>query len=171
MTTKLVRELMTVGVHTCPATQSAVEAARFILDHGLESLVVLDEEGHAAGVLGRDELVAACGRDDVSGLTVEDLMRPDIPQIPPDIPVCTAAQLMRDQGVRAFYLMHHAGGILWPAAVITYTHLLRYLTARSDDELADLGIAAARTPPVEAFVQKRDARRRQIGAPDGESQS
>ena len=142
MPDKLVRDLMTVGVQTCPLTANVVDAVRFILENDLEGLVVLDSEGHACGMLGRDELIAAYGRQDFADLTAEDLMRADIPQVPPDIPASAAAQLMRDQGVRAFYLMHHAGGILWPAAVITYTHLLRYLAARSDDELADLGSAA-----------------------------
>ena len=54
-------------------------------------------------------------------------MRPDIPEIPSDIPAAAAAQIMLDQGVRGLYLMHHDGGISWPAAVIRVEDVLRHL--------------------------------------------
>ena len=54
----------------------------------------------------------------------------NVPRVPPDIPLKTAAQIMQDQGVRVLFLTHHAGGIEYPAAYITYKHLLRHLAAR-----------------------------------------
>ena len=67
---------------------------------------------------------------------------------------------MQDQGVRAVFMMHHAGGVIYSAAYLSYNHILRYLEAKSDDELNDLGIRAERTSPLDAFIQKRDAARR-----------
>ena len=58
---KLVRDLMHIGVTTCPATMPMIEAVCVLLHQELESLVVLDENGHAAGVFGRREAVAAYG--------------------------------------------------------------------------------------------------------------
>ena len=72
----------------------------------------------------------------------------------------TPVAIMQDQGTRALFLMHHAGGIEYPAAVPSYYYLLRYLAADSDEELHDLGITAARQAPLEAFVNRRDAARR-----------
>jgi len=39
------------------------------------------------------------------------------------------------KNVRAFFLMHNAGGVTYPAAMITYRHLMRHLAAQSDDDL------------------------------------
>ena len=157
----LVRDLMTVGVATCSPDTSVIEVTRLLLDRELEGVVVLDHEGHAVGVVSREELVRAYGRGDCHSLTAEDVMRDGVPQLPPDIPLTAAAQLMQDQGVRVVFLMHHAGGIEYPAATLSYRHLLRHLAAQSDDDLRDLGIAAERQAPLDTFVQKRDAARRE----------
>ncbi len=164
----LVRDLMTVGVRTCPVGTPIVKIARLLLEEGLESVVVLDQEGHAVCLVSQDELVRAYAHGDWENLTAEDVMRDGVPQIPPDIPLTAAAQLMQDQGVRAFYLMHHAGGIEYPAATISYRHFLRHLTAQEGDDLQDLGIKAARQSPLERFVQKRDAARRSTRFSDQE---
>ncbi len=157
----LVRDLMSVGVTTCKTDTPVVEVARLLLEGEMEGMVVLDDEGHAAGVVSREELVQVYSRDDCRELTVEDVMRDGVPQIPPDIPLPAAAQLMRDEGVRAVFLMHHSGGISYPAAVLSYKHLLRHLAAHDDSELSDLGIKAARQNPLDTFIQKRNAARRQ----------
>lgn len=160
---QFVRDLMTVGVATCPPDTPIVEIARLLLDRDLEAIVVLDHEGHAVGVVSQDELIQAYTREDRRSLTAGDVMRDGVPQLPPDLPLTAAAQMMRDQGVRAVFLMHHAGGISYPAATLSYRHLLRHLAAASDDDLTDLGIAAARQNPIEAFKQRRDAARRRTG--------
>ena len=155
---KLVRDLMTVGVPTCPPQTPIVDLVRLMLEKNWEAVVVLDgEEGHALGVVGQDELVKAYEREDARTLTAEQIMHEGVPQIPPDIPLTVAAQMMLDQKVRALFLMHHAGGVVYPAAMITYRHILRYLAAQSNDELKDMGIAAARKAPLEQFIERRDA--------------
>ena len=155
---KLVRDLMTVGVPTCPPQTPIVDLVRLMLEKNWEAVVVLDgEEGHALGVVSQDELVRAYEREDARTLTAEQIMHESVPQIPPDIPLTVAAQMMLDQKVRAFFLMHHAGGVVYPAAMITYRHILRHLAAQSNDELKDMGIAAARKAPLEQFIERRDA--------------
>jgi CBS domain-containing protein len=158
---KLVRDLMTVGVPTCPPDTLLVDLVRLMLEKNWEAVVVLDgEEGHALGIVSQDELVKAYEREDAHTLKVEDIMREGVPQIPPDVPLTVAAQMMLDQHVRAFFLMHNAGGVTYPAAMITYRHLMRHLAAQSDDDLKDMGIAAARKAPLEQFIERRDAARR-----------
>jgi CBS domain-containing protein len=161
----LVRDLMTVGVATCSPETPVADIARLLLEKELEAVVVLDQEGFAAGIVSQDELARAYTRDDCRDLTAEAIMWERVPQVPPDIPLAAAAQLMQDQGVRMLFLMHHAGGIEYPAAAISYRHILRHLAARSDDELRDLGIAAARQAPLDKFIQKRDAARRRGRSP------
>lgn len=156
----LVRELMTVGVQTCSMTTPIVDIVRLMQVQHIEALVVLDEHGHAVGIVSQDELVRAYCRDNCRELVAADFMRADIPQIPPDIPLTAAAQIMLDWGVRVLYMMHNAGGIGYPAAVLTYSHILRHLGASDGDDLSDLGIHADRQSPLESFIQKRDEARR-----------
>lgn len=156
---KLIRDLMTVGAPTCAPDTLLKELARLLLETGCESIVVLDE-GHALGVVGENELVASLGREDWRTLTAADVMREGVPQLPPDIPLAAGALLMRDMRVRTVFLMHHAAGVEYPAAYLSYRHLLRYLAAESEEELHDLGIYARRQAPVESFIHRRDEARK-----------
>jgi CBS domain-containing protein len=154
---KLVRDLMTVGVVTC-STQTPIKAiAQAVMEKDLEAVVVLDSEGHALGFVGQDDLVQAYSAGNYENLNAQDIMRDGIPQIPPDIPIAAAAQLMHDQGLRVFFLTHHAGGIEYPAALISYKHFLRHLIINDEEEIKDLGIRAERTAPLDAFFERRDA--------------
>lgn len=161
---QLVRDLMTVGVATCSPDTPIADIARILLEKGLDALVVLDQgEGHALGMVSQDELVRAYDRPDARSLVAEDVMRDKVPQVPPEIPLTAAAQIMRDQGVRALFIMHHASGIEYPAAVISYRHLLRYLAAKDGEDLRDLGIQAERQSPLDVFIQRREEARRRAG--------
>ncbi len=152
---------MTVGVKTCSPSTSIVEVARLLVECNLEDLIVL-EEGKAIGVIGQDDLVKVYAQYEIRNtpalaeLTASDVMREGVPQIPPDIPITAAAQIMIDQKVRTLFLMHHAAGIEYPAAYISYRHIMRYLSARDPLELKDLGIKAQRQLPLESFQKKRD---------------
>ena len=101
----LVRDLMTVGVVTCTPQTTVPEIAQLLLDNDLDEVIVLDE-GKALGVVGQDDLVAAFIREDIKSITATEVMREGVPQVPPDIPLTAAAQIMRDQRVRTFFLMH-----------------------------------------------------------------
>jgi len=154
----LVRDLMTVGVLTCTPQTTVPELAQLLLDHDLDEVVVLDD-GKALGVVGQDDLIKAFAGDNTNLLTAGDVMREGVPQVPPDIPLTAAAQIMRDQGTRTFFLMHHAAGIEYPAAALSYKHYLRLLAADDIHDLSDLGIKAERIPPLEEFFQRREATR------------
>ena len=91
---------------------------------------------------------------------VRDLMTVGVETCPPDTPLSAAAEIMLDQGVRTLFLMHHAGGIEYPAAQISYRHYLRAVVAQEDEDLRDLGILAKRQSPLEIFVQRRDEARK-----------
>jgi CBS domain-containing protein len=163
----LVRDLMTVGVPTCKRDSPADDVARFLLEHNVEAMCVLDEEGHAIGVLGIQEFARAYGREGFEQLTAEDVMREGVPELNADLPLSVAAQMMQDKNSRIAYMMHNAAGITYPAAYITYRHILRHIAARTEDELKDLGTSAARKSPIEQFIERRDqARRRNLGEAD-----
>lgn len=157
---RLVRDLMKVGVSTCPPDAPVRDIARRLLEKGIEGVVVLDFEGHGVGMVSQDELVKAYSRHDCDKLVAKDIMHDDVPEIPPDIPLLVAAQLMQDRGVRIFFITHHADGVTYPAASLSYRHLLRHLAAADENDLDDLGIQASRQKPLDMFLEKRDAARR-----------
>jgi predicted transcriptional regulator len=154
----LVRDLMTVGVTTCSPDTPVIEIAKLLLDGELEGVVVL-EDGNAVGMISQEELVEIYARQDNHKLKAMDIMREGIPQIPADIPLNAAVQLMHDQRVRSLYITHHAGGIIYPAAVITNRHLIRHLAAEDVGDLSDLGIKAKREAPLDSFIKRRDSAR------------
>lgn len=136
MAVKLVRDLMQIGVTTCRDDTPLAEAARTLLGKQLESLIVLNEHGHAVGMLTRPDVVAAYGHSGARAqgtepLTAGDVMRPDILEIPADIPATAAALMILDHGIREAYLLHHDGGLSWPAAVFRFDDVLRYLAEES----------------------------------------
>ena len=153
---RLVRDLMTVGVATCPPQTPLAELARLLLRRDLEGVVVLDGQGHAVGVVTREEAVRGYAHPQADRLTAERIMRVDIPEVPPDIPLEAAAHLLRDQGTRVAFLMHNDQGISWPSAMISYTHFLRHLAAESPEDLQDLGHGADRVLPLGSFKRSAD---------------
>lgn len=168
----MVRDLMSVGVRTCALETLITDLARLFLDEELEAVVVLDENGHAAGVVSQVELVNAYAHEKhlVNAkqvpLTAETIMEPGVLQVPPDIPLSAAAQILLDQRARAVFMMHHAGGIEYPAAVLTFKHILRHIAMRDPSELSDLGIKASRKAPLEQFLKRRDEARRRANRED-----
>jgi CBS domain-containing protein len=159
----LVRDLMTVGVPTCKHDTSAGDIARFLLEHHVEAMCVLDAEGHGIGVVGEQELVAAYGEENLDSLKAEDIMSEGVPELGADIPLTVAAQMMKDKGIRIAYMMHNAAGIIYPAAFISYRHILRHIAAKDEKDLKDLGLAAERKSPIEQFIERRDEARRKAG--------
>ena len=157
---RLVRDLMTVGVVTCSQQTSVKTISQAILEKDIEAVVVLAEDGHALGTVSQDELVKAYAKGNYDQLTAQDIMSDGMPQVPPDIPINVAAQLMQDQNLRVFFLTHHAAGIEYPAAVISYKHFLRHLQSEEIDKPEDLGIDAARKSPIEIFQERLEERRK-----------
>lgn len=166
------RDLMTVGVATVPTEAALVDIARLILDKNLEAVVVLSpEDGNALGYISREEILKAYSRHDgdlesLKNLQASEFMQEGVPQAPPDIPLTAAVQIMQDYHVRVLFMMHHAGGIEYPAGVLTYSHILRFLTARDESDLKDLGIKAARTSPLDLFIERREAARKRYRKED-----
>jgi CBS domain-containing protein len=163
MKSLLVRDLMTVGVPTCKWDVPIVDIARFLLEKNVEAMCVLDAEGHGIGVVGEQELISAYGRDNPDQLSSEDIMSEGVPELNPDLPLTVAAQIMKDKGIRIAYILHNSAGIIYPAAFISYRHILRHIAARDENELKDLGLAAERKSPIEQFIERRDEARRRAG--------
>jgi signal-transduction protein with cAMP-binding, CBS, and nucleotidyltransferase domain len=162
-TRKIVRDLMQIVVVTCPVDTVIADLTRLALEKDLDSIIVTDPaEGNAVGVVTQFDLVRAHTHGKTEVLTAMDILQEEIPQIPPEIPLTTAAQMMLDNNIRTYFLMHHAGGVLYPTAYISYKLILRHLPAQEDEDLRGLGVVAERITPLKKFVEKRDAARRSV---------
>jgi CBS domain-containing protein len=163
MSPTLVRDLMTVGVPTCKTGTLIVDIARFLVEQNVEEMVVLGSEGEGVGIVGYEELVGAYGRENINTLTAEAVMCEGVPELPADIPLVTAAQMLKDKHIRVAYMNHNSAGIIYPAASISYKHIIRHLAAKDESELKDLGLAAERKSPIEVFIERRDEARKKAG--------
>ncbi len=162
----IARDLMTVGVPTCKTSTPIPDIARFLLENNVEEMVVLDEEGHGVGVVGYEQLVSVYGGEGTETLTAEQVMSEGVFELPADLALPVAAQMLRDRHLRVGYMLHNSAGIIYPAAYLSFRHILRHLAARDEGELKDLGLAAERKSPVQQFIEKRDAARRKAGLDD-----
>jgi CBS domain-containing protein len=151
---------MTIGIPTCKTDTLAVDIARFLIEHHAEEMVVIGDEGEGVGIVGYEELVNAYGREDLKTLNAEDIMREGVPELPSDIPLTVAAQMMKDKKIRVAYQTHNSAGIVYPAAMISYRHIIRHIAAKDESELKDLGLAAERKSPLEQFIERRDEARK-----------
>jgi CBS domain-containing protein len=142
---KLVRDLMTVGVPTCKTTTPLVDIARYLIENQVE------------------EMVKSYSKENVKLLAAENIMREGVPELPADITIALAAEMMKDKGIRVAYMLHNSAGIIYPAAMISYRHIVRHLAALDDSELKDLGLAAERKSPIEKFIERRDEARKKAG--------
>lgn len=128
MTALLVRDVMTIGVPICRDTEPcSVALARLARQSSsAEVVVVLDEDGIAVGWLTRETLL----RQDAACI-VGEVMDEDIPDVPPNIPIEAAAQLMRDRGVEHLFLMHDWPGERRPSAVVSLKAIEQRIEAES----------------------------------------
>jgi len=114
-------------------------------------------------LLGGEEILLELPAPEPLELTAEDIMSEGVPELPSDITLKLAAQLMRDKNIRVAYMNHNSAGIIYPAALISYKHLVRHLAAKDGSELKDLGIYAERKSPLEQFIERREEARKQAG--------
>lgn len=121
--TKLVRDLMKIGVATCEADTPLPEVAEIMARDHVDAVVVMDDFG-ACGVLSQSDLVRAYPRN-YELITAKDIMTDRIIGISPDVAVTAAAHLLTDEKVHQLYIMHEHPGPSRPSAVLTMHALVR----------------------------------------------
>lgn len=121
--TKLVRDLMKIGVATCEADTPLPEVAQIMTRDGVDALVVMDDYG-ACGVLSQSDLVSAYPRN-FELITAKDVMTDRIISISPEVAVTAAAHLLTDEKVHQLFVMHEHPGPSRPSAVLTMHALVR----------------------------------------------
>jgi arabinose-5-phosphate isomerase len=121
--TKLVRDLMKIGVPTCRSDAALPEVAQIMTRENADAVIVMDEFG-AAGVVSQSDLARAYARN-YRLLTAKDVMTDRIISIAPESALTAAANLMQDERVHQLFIMHEHPGPSRPSAVITMRALVR----------------------------------------------
>lgn len=131
--TRLVRDLMKIGVPTCEADTPLPEAAQIMARDNVDALVVMDEFG-ACGVLSQSDLVRAYPRN-YELITAKDVMTDRIIGISPDIAVTAAAHLFTDERVHQVYIMHEHPGPSRPSAMLTMRAVVREMAGLDPEKV------------------------------------
>ena len=147
----LVRDLMQVGVPTCREDTPLKDAARLLVERNVAALIVLDEDANMVGWIGEQHVARAINRD-YAKLTAGHIMDEHVPEILPDVPAAAAAHLMLDRGLRQLFVTHHAGGIKYPAAVITLQDVCRIIAGM--ERAPGVGVGAERPTAVDLFKHR-----------------
>ncbi len=115
---RIIRDFMRRGVVTCGVGAAAVEVARIMLDNDVSALVVVDERLNACGVISKTDLIGYYGRD-LSLITAEDIMTPEILTVSPDTLIHEAVQLMLERRVHQLVIVTEGGAHRRPVAIFT----------------------------------------------------
>lgn len=123
--TKFVRDVMSRSVMACTPETTVREAARRMVEHNVNALVVVEEAvGELEGIVSRSDL-ARVYEQDLDATTIESVMSHDVETIIPDIPVSAAVMIMLDKGVDRLVIQHAKPAPQRPVGVLSLSDVIR----------------------------------------------
>jgi len=93
MENRLVREVMTRGVITVPLGSRLTDVAGTMCENKVHALVVVDERGEACGVVTKVDVLHHFN-EDLTAITVDEVMTPRLITISPEAQLSEAVSLM-----------------------------------------------------------------------------
>ena len=95
-----VRHIMSKPVVTAAPDTTLEEAARTMVENGVGSLVIVDEEGRVAGIVTERDLLYSLARKLPCATKVSDVMSRNVVTARPEDPVLSVVDKMRDMNIR-----------------------------------------------------------------------
>lgn len=138
--TKLVRDVMKIGVPTCQRDTTLDQVACIMARDNMDAVVVMDEFG-ACGVISQTDLVRAFTRN-YQLIRAEEVMNEQIVGISPDTTLTGAANMMEYENVHQLFIMHDHPGPSRPSAMINMRQIVRVMAGLEPER------AAAKPPLV-----------------------
>ena len=122
---KNVSEIMTVRIETIGLEDTAQTAAKKMKEKNLSSLVVMDGNDHAVGIVTEREIVTqVCCREESSNeYIIRHIMSSPVATIDPDSTVETAASLMQENKVKHLVVVDENKTV----GIITTSNFIKYL--------------------------------------------
>ncbi|MDS0257971.1 CBS domain-containing protein [Haloarcula sp. S1CR25-12] len=129
-----VGSLMTSPVTTVSASTPAKEAAELMLDEGISSVVVVDEDNRLVGILTSTDFVAIAAADESAGaFSVADHMTRDVVTTTVQASIEAIADLLIEHGIHHVPVVDDTEGVV---GMVTTTDLTAYLAGAVDSESA-----------------------------------
>jgi len=133
------QSIATYPVKTINKFSSIIHARRLIIDEGISTLPVVDENNSLVGILTIDELTDALAdlinilaeggsKESLRHVSVSEVMRPLVPSVCSDEVVGRVATLMLSEDVRGVVLVDEVGKI---NGIVTLTDLTRLLAEKA----------------------------------------
>lgn len=128
--TKRVSDIMSTGLESIRTSESAKEAAKKMLDKNVSSLLVVDEDGQAIGIITeRDIARGVCIHDVLSKeFKVRHLMTSPLSTIDPTLSAEMAANRMLQDKVRHLIVKQDDKTV----GIVTATNFIDYLNEQLD---------------------------------------
>ena len=129
-----VGSLMTSPVTTVPADTPAKAAAALMLDEGISSVVVVDEDNRLEGILTSTDFVAiAAAEASAAAFSVADHMTTDVVTTSAQASIVDVADLFIEHGIHHIPVVDDTEGVV---GMVTTTDLTAYLSGAVDGESA-----------------------------------
>ncbi len=133
-----VRDWMHRGVFVCRPDTPASEVAEAMAARDISALVVVDDRGHALGVISETDLAAAAPKQGQrprwQGLVAADLMSSPVISVRADAPVEEAARLIREQKIRRVVVTEPEGDRERPVGILSVSDMLRHMAGEREGD-------------------------------------
>jgi len=127
-----VGSLMTSPVTTVSAETPAKDAAEEMLDHGISSLVVVDDDNRLEGILTSTDFVAIAAAERSAGeFSVADYMTTEVVTTTAQETIEGVADLLIEYGIHLVPVVDDREGVV---GMVTTTDLTAYLSGAVDSE-------------------------------------
>ncbi|WP_267643132.1 CBS domain-containing protein [Haloarchaeobius amylolyticus] len=127
MSDVFVGSLMSSPVHTIDASASIEEAGNLMLDNGIGSVIVVDDDGRLEGILTATDFVHVVARGDSEPTaTVGSAMSTDVITTTVNESIQTAADVMLEHGFHHLPVVDDESEVI---GVVTTTDLTAYLSS------------------------------------------
>ncbi|MFP9190993.1 CBS domain-containing protein [Natronosalvus vescus] len=121
-----VARLMTSDLVTVTPDTLVEDAGQKLLEHGISSLVVVDEDGHLEGILTTTDFVTIVAESfPKAETTVSRYMTTDVVTASPQQPIVDVADAMLERGIHHMPVTDDDGSVV---GIVTTTDLASYLT-------------------------------------------
>ena len=131
MDEKKVQDWMHRGVITCAPETSVSDVAATLDAHDISALVVVDENGHALGVISRTDLVnarfIAPYMKHWRGLSAQHLMTKPVISVSAETTIEEAAQLLFEKHIHRLVVVEKTDHHPRPVGILSVTDLARHV--------------------------------------------
>lgn len=127
MANKTVKDVMHMGLVTCPVYTPIPAVARLMIKLDVSAIAVTDEDGLLAGLIARTDLTVLYGFQDMwPHLVAEQAMVSKVATIAPDELATKAAQIMTERKYHRLIVTEMNGqGKKKPVGVVSMTDIVR----------------------------------------------